>query len=289
MAYASRRYARRPRRSLRTSRYRRTRGPRRVRRTTFRRRGTSKRRILNVSSKKKRDNMINVSFSPTGINPAVRGFIATGAAPTMLVWCATARDRVSNASNPTADSVRESQTCYMRGLKEHIRINTNNPTSWLWRRICFTAKGLFSGLGTSADSVETSNGWVRALMDQTGTSFGTSLTNLLFAGTNGVDWNDTFTANTDSTNVKIMYDKTFTINSGVSGVIRDYKMWHGMNKNIVYGEDENGEGEINNRYSTIGRPGMGDYYVVDLLASNSSAAADTLTFSTEATLYWHEK
>lgn len=233
--------------------------------------------------------MVNVSFSSTGANPAVRGFIVNGSAPVMLVWCATARDRISNSSNPTADSVRESQTCYMRGLKEHLRLSTNTATSWLWRRICFTSKGLYQALGTSADSVETSNGWVRALMDQSGTPFGSAIVNSMFAGTVNVDWADTFTAATDSTNVKIMYDRTVTINSGVAGVIRDRKMWHAMNHNLVYGEDENGEGETPARYSTLGRPGMGDYYVVDFIASNSTSSSDTLTFATEATLYWHEK
>lgn len=250
----------------------------------------SRRRLLNVTSKKKQDNMVNAATAPDGSNVAIRPYTMDGGGGTVFLWACTARDRVSNANLPTADSVRESQTCFMRGLKEHIRVSTNDATSWGWRRICFTAKGLYAGQTTTVDSLETSAGWVRLLTNVVTTGYYAAVVAELFKGTQNVDWDSVTTAKTDSTKFKIWYDKTRIINSGSSGgVIRDYKMWFPMNKNLVYDDDENGENEVPARYSTIGRPGMGDYYVMDFFLPNVIGTAHTLTFGTEATLYWHEK
>lgn len=233
--------------------------------------------------------MVNLVAAPNGDNQDVRPYVMDGGGGTVFFWCATARDRESNAGNPTADSVRTSQTCFMRGVKEHIRITTNDSTSWAWRRICFTGKGVWSSQTTTVDSIETSAGWTRVLTNVVTTGYYQAVVGSLFKGTQGVDWDSVSTAKTDSTNFKIWYDKTRVINSGSGGVMRDYKIWHPMNKNLVYDDDEQGEDESPARYSTIGRPGMGDYYIMDFFIPNVIATAHTLTFGTEATLYWHEK
>ena len=62
-----------------------------------------------------------------------------------------------------------------------------------------------------------------------------------------------------------------------------------MNKNMVYANDENGEGETLDVISTASKHGMGDYYVVDFFNANGGTASDLLDFNPEATLYWHEK
>lgn len=237
-----------------------------------------------------------VAFSSSGTNPAARPYYASGNVTTMLVWSPTARARDTAADqNSVAD--RTSDICYIRGLKEMISIanyqnsaNTNYAAAWKWRRIVFSAKGLYQALGTSVDYAYTSNGYVRFLADQSSTAFGSTLTALLFQGVSGTDWNDVMTAKTDHTRMTFHYDKVRTLQP-LSNAKRywNFKMWHPVNKNIYYSNEESGDGETSGNRSTIGKPGIGDIYVVDFLQCAQNNADDLLSFGPEATLYWHEK
>lgn len=282
------RYRRTGRRPARATRYRRKSGY--YPRIKGRKRPVTRRRMLNITSTKKKDNMMPVGASASGANPASGLITLQGNQSYQLVWCATRRF-MEKDSNFLPH--RNSTTCFMRGLKEHIAITTNNSTSWKWRRICFTIKGLGAILGvkTNVDSLFTSQGWVRLLAQHWNDDMGNNINGILFEGAAQIDWFDVMTAKTSSTRVKVMYDKTITINSGVEGVMRDYKHWYPMNKNLTYDDDENGPNSIvTPGYSTLGRQGMGDYYVIDFFRANTTASdQDTMTFSPEATLYWHEK
>lgn len=67
-------------------------------------------------------------------------------------------------------------------------------------------------------------------------------------------------------------------------------MWHSMNKNLVYADDENAGGLNVQFYSTQSKAGMGDFIVVDYFqARKGSTSSQQLSFGTTATLYWHEK
>lgn len=234
--------------------------------------------------------MLPVGASASGGAPASGPITMQGNQNYQLVWCATRR-LMENSLNFTPH--RNSIACFMRGLKERISITTNNSTSWKWRRICFTVKGFRGMLGvpSNVDSLFTSQGWVRLLAQHHNDDMGNTINSILFEGTGQVDWIDTMTAKTSSTRVKVMSDHTVTINSGVEGVMRDYKRWYPMNKTLVYDDDESGpNSQVSSGYSSQGRQGMGDYYVVDYFKANTTASdADLLTFSPEATLYWHEK
>lgn len=212
-------------------------------------------------------------------------------------WVATARDNtIGTASGNvfnTAD--RTATTCYMRGLKERIQIQTNTGMPWQWRRICFTMKGDdINAWNETAYKLqqETSNGWAR-VVSNTGTASNlyTYMMPLLFKGAQGVDWNNPFNAKTDNSRLSIKYDKTTAIRCGNSnGMMKEYIRWHPMNKNLVYDDDENGEKEDEAIYSVDGKRGMGDYYVVDIIAAGSgSTSTDQLSFNPSATLYWHER
>lgn len=249
-----------------------------------------------MTSTKKHDNMPPVSFSPSGANPASRPFYAGGNATTFLVWCPTARSReTSSDQNSVAD--RTSDVCYIRGLKETINISnyqnsasTNYAAAWKWRRIVFSAKGLYQALGTSVDYAYTSNGYVRFLADQNGTPFGATVSSLIFQGVSGVDWVDTMTAKADNTRLTIHYDRTRTLTPASSAKrFWNFKMWHPVNKNLNYNNEESGDGETASLRSTLGKPGIGDVYVVDILQCASGNSDDLLAFGPEATLYWHEK
>lgn len=262
----------------------------------------TKKRILNVTSRKKRDTMLTWSnitaASQTGsttytTSPAV----ITGGTSLhpLVIWSPTARDltRNSGAAGVADVAARTATTCYMRGLKESVEVQVVNGVPWQWRRIVFTAKALYKDImSTTSFSLfnETSNGMMRTFNQPTAQNR-LNLESILFRGNVNVDWIDQIIAPIDTTRVTLMYDKTRTIASGNDdGVIRKYTFWHGMNKNLVYDDDENGDSMTSTNWSVTSKPGMGDVFVVDIFRSRSgTSAADQIAISSTATLYWHEK
>lgn len=263
----------------------------------------SSKRILNVSSKKKRDVMLqwtniaaNGQVGPFGSGEA----ILTGNINYMIPWIATARPAVtSNGTGgfPIYEAVRTSSTCYMRGLKEVVSLRSATGDPWKWRRICFRFKGdrihsLQTGPLRIYDRVEgtDSAGVVRSATNWSGlTQGGAELEQLMFRGLRNLDWVDPWLAPLDTNNISVAYDKTVTLASGnESGFIRNYNRWHPMNKNLTYQDDEIGSGMNVSPWSTQGNRGMGDFYVVDMFKSNGSPEAQ-LALRYNATLYWHEK
>lgn len=238
--------------------------------------------------------MAPVSTTATGGTPTAGSVTISGNVSYFFTWCPTARARQAG-SDPTSVTNRESDTVFIRGLKENITFRTvasgtNGAACWLWRRVVFTTKGLAAAQGTSIDYLYTSSGYVRLLADQNTSSFGSVISALIFQGNFGTDWNDLMTAKTDNTRVTIHYDKVRRLAPGsASNQIWRYKMWHPFNKNLVYNNEENGPNETNQVYSTLGKPGMGDAYVVDMFTCATNSSTETLAFNPEACLYWHEK
>jgi len=306
-----RRRVRRPRRLPAGRRSKgRTRTMTRHRRVAKRRSGVSRKAILNLTSVKKADNML----SWTRNDPADLGVVG----PTVLsgtyryqtlVWMPTARN-LSNGPNQRGGlpdpSTRTSQTCFMRGVKETIVLATSTNNPWLWRRICFKFRGnmiITADVG-EPDFVEVplwhrddSKGFTRGTtrllpsLDTTATQVYAKLVNLLFKGVEGTDWSNFMIAKTDNIRLDIVYDKTTRITSGNDvGTNRTFRRWHGMNKNLVYNDDEFRGGLTDTYLSVADKRGMGDYYIVDLFDAGPNAAGeDELSFDPHATLYWHEK
>lgn len=212
-------------------------------------------------------------------------------------WVCTARDNTLSSgveANILDASSRTATTCYMRGLKERIQIQTNDGHPWQWRRICFTLKGrdLYQFTETSYKLfAETTAGFSRLVNNIRSANMNTELNNLLFKGVDGSDWNNYFNAKTDNRRVTIKYDRTTSIKSGNDfGMMKEYNRWHPMNKNLVYDDDEVGGNTNTSVYSAQGKAGMGDYYIVDIIAAGTGATADQqMTFNPSATLYWHER
>lgn len=259
------------------------------------------RRILNKTSQKKRDTMAPLTDVVAG-NPESGTFSQTAAVISggtgqffTFPWIATARDGNSTTGvNGTKieAATRTSTTCFMRGLRENILIETNSGESWRWRRICFTMKGegITEDDKDPADSHyfrEASSGYTR-LINQAPNE---NVIENVFKGSRDIDWVDVFTAQVDTSRVSIKYDRSRVIQSGnASGVSRMYKIWHPMNHNLVYNDDEIGAGEVTLPMSTESRAGMGDYYVVDFFQpTTGSSTTDQLAFLPNASLYWHEK
>jgi len=187
-------------------------------------------------------------------------------------------------------SLRTSESIYAVGIKERIQLETNNAAPWTWRRICFTSKDDFgeSDPDTSKFFRRTSNGLVRLLSAQETPNY---LNDQLFEGARNEDWLSSLTAPVSHKNFTIKYDKTRTIRStNNSGTIRTMKMWHPMYHNIVYDGEQAGEKMVDSSTSVTGRPGMGNYYIVDIFRKHGpNDDQSTLTFTPESTFYWHEK
>lgn len=299
------RYVRPVRGTRRAAAYRRKRTYRkRTRRPTKR---ISRRSILNLTSKKKRDSLRpwagEQTLSVVGA-PGPRVFTASDG-PVTLLWCPTKRERLTNSSgglpyNADAATRTASEVFYV-GLREVLEIATSGSSCWRWRRICFTMKsdaflqipGDGSGYFTRLANL-TANGYARSLnaFNLGDTQQATMLQRIyayIFQGTQGVDWSFDYLAKTDSQRITVKYDKTRIIKSGNdSGVMRNFKMWHGMYKNFIYDEDEAGGIEQSGDMHSLGKSGMGDYYVMDIIVCNDSND-EKLSFNPDSTLYWHER
>lgn len=218
------------------------------------------------------------------------------------VWCPTAMtlDAEAQVANVAA---RTATNCYMRGLSEHVRIQTSSGAPWFHRRICITNKGpnnyntastLDTPLFPWQPYLDTSNGierrWQNMNINNQGNQLG-SLWNLLFKGVNGQDWNDLITAPVDTARNTLKFDKTWTIQSGNErGVVKERKLWHPMNHNLVYGDDEAGEQQSATFFSTTAKPGMGDYFVIDIInPGTGNTDTDVIEIGSTSSMYWHER
>jgi len=240
-----------------------------------------------------------------------------------IPWIPTAR-QVNTFVGPAQESAQlTSPTPYYVGLSEKITLTTTGASPWQWRRICFTLKGpILSGTFTSADDNEyepekfyresygNGVGEYRPMYDLASYYGGGTTSTIpralqrlyatVFQGTSSqfsdnperTDWINVIDAKTDSTRVKICYDKTVTISSGNDeGISRQYTRWHPMRKTLVYDNIESGSEKTFSNFSTDGKPGMGDYYVIDLFQNRYGAdgGSGNLIFDPRATLYWHER
>nr|QJB18609.1 MAG: capsid protein [Genomoviridae sp.] len=282
----------------------------RARRTTARPRIRTRKSILNVTSRKKKNAMLAYSNSTaTGAAAAITPNSLTIDATTnaTILWCATAQDLTSNNGGPlgavSQQATRTSTTCYMRGLKENLRVTTSSGLPWFHRRICFTYKGdipfqeYASGDTPTLNQtpyVDTSNGISRLLLNMNKNAAANTRNeweSVVFRGANGVDWNDQLIAPIDTTRITLKSDKTYRYFSGnQSGVFKEIHAWYPMNSNIVYDDDESGSTEVTSYYSVDSKAGMGDYYILDYIRSGiGGATSDLLNLNVNSILYWHEK
>lgn len=274
------------------------------RRVSRRVRPMSTRVLLNKTSQKKRDNMLSYT-NTTAADPFSTTYTGTGAvmrfpvgqtnpgSEFFYVWNATARPAETSEGQRGSKidvSLRTSESIYAKGLRERITLETNNSAPWEWRRICFTSKDDFGQ--TDPDTAtffrQTSSGMVRMV---SALSTGIYLQSELFEGERNQDWLSVFTAPLSRKNFSIKYDKTRIIRStNNSGTIREYKLWHPMESNLAYREEQQGETMTESAVSVTGRVGMGNYYVIDMFRKHgNNDDQSTLTFTPEATFFWHEK
>ena len=214
-----------------------------------------------------------------------------------FAWIATARPAITDISSAATGSkidvkTRTSQEIFARGLRENIRISTNDGLGWRWRRICFNLKGDYITGGnidpTTSDYFRlTSSGMSRLITEIPDNR----IHQLVFRGQRNEDWIDVFSAQTDKRKCGILYDKTRIIQSNNGdGATKHYKLWHPIGKNIMYDDEEQGTTYWTSPLSAEGRRGWGDFYVVDFIECNyAGTGTPQMSFLPNATLYWHEK
>lgn len=259
------------------------------------------------------DDMLSVSNTDfTGVSQSLTtgGLTVRGSPGTVAysLWCATGRNIGPGGTIPVSvdKADRTATTCFMRGLRENIRIQSSSGLPWLWRRICFLTKDDLFISKVAGDQSPVQNYAPIAVSSSVNGGYARQWFNLLvnnipntvdtfnatiFQGQQGKDWDDIMTAKTDSTRIIMVYDKVRTLRSGnANGYFKDMRMWFPMNKNLVYDDDENGGVTSSSPYSTTGLPGMGNYYVLDIVTPGlGGQTTDVVTFRSQATLYWHEK
>lgn len=264
-----------------------------------------------MSSRKKRDTMIafrGTAATDDGVGPSIltNGLLGQ---PYMFAWVATARDLDLGTGTPALsnindDASRTATRTFWRGVKENVVLNTNSGHGWKWRRICFTYKSDSLMLLEESRSwlnlwrETTSNGFVRFTAkvlglgtDASSEVVGQNIINVLFKGVGGVDWRSLINAPTDKDRVTIKYDKIRLVQGGnESAHARTHKIWHGMNKTLIYDDDEDGGGKNASYLSSPSNKSMGDYYIIDIIEPNiGGVEGDTLYFEPQATAYWHER
>lgn len=262
-------------------------------------------RILDLTSRKKRDTMLswsNTTSAGAQQSPSVGPAYVNASTGGLFLWVASARDLTTGTaqSTVTLESARTATTCYMRGLSENVRIQTSSGLPWFHRRICFTSKGpspflqTFGDTGASQQILETTSGmtrlWFNNSINNT-PNYVNQVYSIIFKGAQGVDWADAITAPVDTRRISVKFNQTWTMQSGnTNGIVRERKLWHPMNSNLVYDDDESGTSETTSYYSTESKAGMGDYYVIDIIQPGvGGSTSDLLMLNSTSSLYWHEK
>lgn len=204
------------------------------------------------------------------------------------------------------EAARTATICYMKGLSEHIRIETNTGNPWFHRRICFTSRDPTFLLRNSSDASGTERDQIASGVFENSAGNQRLAANMvidtlsqtylaqkgvIFKGAEGVDWDDLIIAPVDTARIDVKFDKTFIYKSGNErGILREQKLWHPMNKNLVYDDDQSGATQITADQSVRDKRGMGNYHVLDIFSQGASGATtDRLSVRYNSTMYWHEK
>lgn len=274
--------------------------------------------VLSVSSVKKRAPLncaSNVAPGSSGVPSGTTSYsssavIASGNY-TFFVFCPTARkniyDSTSLPANRLVENMRSSSTIFVRGYREDVFIESSSADSWEWRRIVFAAKGpVFNQTNVSDTSPvnadwllynDATHGYVRlcnpliAAGGSTGLGYTAGqLESQVFRGAYGYDYGDWMTAPIETNNVTLLYDKVRKLSSTTNtGSTWRFKEWFPINKNLRYNEEPTVEHQTSSYFSTMGKEGIGDIYVLDFFVPNSFADDVYLQFQPQGQLYWHEK
>lgn len=268
------------------------------RRRRFRRRGMTVRRVLNVTSRKKVDTMLPVVVDESSV-PTVGPY--TSVSPLLCLFVPNARDTRTPITNP---AVRNSSDIFAVGYKEKVQIDVNGGATFMWRRVVFMLKGgdlrqamNSSDAGNIPNQIfdQTTEGGCRRVIGplEGVTNAQEELQSFVFRGQDGIDWANQFTAPLDTRRLTVKSDVTRTIRPGNdTGASRIYNLWYPIRRTISYLDDLESDVVGDRPFSTVGLRGVGDMYIMDIMAITNGGNEAPLTeykFSPEGSFYWHEK
>lgn len=292
-----RHYRRRPRSRRFSRRFRKTAYARSRRTRYFVAKRTSRRRVLNIASIKKHDNMLPNLLTSDGNRASGPIVTQTGFAS---IFMPSARKLGHNAAG---ESTRERQETFSVGYKERVQVDILAGGVWKWRRLVFTFKG--PRLYESGGDTKWNLPWFNKAVDPQGcdmvrlicqptTDQHQAIRQVVWDGTEGLDWSSEFTAKPDTSRITPLYDRIITFNPrNETGFSRTFRFWHPTRKNLIYSDEEEGGAPRapGSFVSVNGKPGMGDLYVYDIvyLAVSDNNGQAAMTWSPEGTYYWHER
>lgn len=281
----SSRFSRRPRRRRAVRRTTRTRRSTRFGRSRISRRVMSRRHILNISSRKKQDTML--STDPVGIPGGYSGGSAT------FLFCPSFRERAEDVTGETEDAngARTAESTYVRGIKEKIFVTINGGSPLRWRRIIYSTKDRASGVTSGSYQAQIAGGIrVRPMQVQNPASV-TALGLQIMTGNQGQDYLTLLSGKTDPHKVLVHHDSTRILNpENATGYAREHDFWTPINKTLIYDDNEFGEDETSSPWSTLGRLGLGNIFILDIFdIALTTTPATTFQFIPATTYYWHEK
>lgn len=278
----------------------------RRRKATRKARKLTNAKIKDITSRKKRDTMISYAPTTATVLP-VRGQSYNQRpgftdSPHFNLWCASYR----GLKEADFDSTRTAQRVFLKGLSETYRVEIQNGP-WQFRRIVFATKDRYVGGDTFSATFNTDN--ISGLNTANNRIIGQGaaagqpkiallaapttqidIQDIVFKGLRGVDWTNVFLAPVDRTRVKLISDQKFRISSGNdSGAAKVKKFYTPINKMMTYDDEEVGLGQVGSGWSSDSQ-GIGNIYVMDVFWNEvgGDQTDDTMTWNTNATLFWHE-
>lgn len=185
-----------------------------------------------------------------------------------------------------------------------------------WRRICFYSHGRFDmAKPIVSENPNTNNDYLRRNLAEflPGVGRADEVTGeFLWQGTSGVDYTEDtrMYGRLDPQRVRVVSDRKMDLNpnyemfdpadpGGTLGKHVSRKLWHPVNRNMTYEQDESG-GDKDVPAATSGwtttRPGTdGNYYILDIFHTGRGDTLpdpDTVVcgqFNLQSTVYWHER
>lgn len=279
MAYA-RRY--RPkmarRRFRRTTRKYRKRGIR-TKRVFRKSRRTFRKRVLAISSKKKFDTMR--SGSANGVIDVTFNDVQQA----IMAWSPTTIPYNEIEHSPAH---RNSQQIFFTGVKETMDPYAIYP--FHWRRVVFWTHERFPQFETVVAAGGTRFRY--------GVTYGVTDTpvqaiqELMFQGTIGIDWDPTrpMDARLDRHRIKIVSDRRVNFNpQSDNGRYSVFKRWHGIRRRIMYDQEEAGDDQISDIWSTVAPTSSGNLFIVDFFGFPPGLAQGAQArLGLQSTVYWRE-
>lgn len=294
MAYSRfrrrRSFRRRPARTLRRSQQKRS-----VRRRRFVRRPRRRmtpRRVRSIASRKKHDTQLGAdSNAADASNP-----VAILAGNNYYLWAPTYLEQ----QEESYDYVRNAQSIFFRGVQDRVFLSAT--FSFTWRRVCFFSYQEFiSALPFFVEpAVVTDPQIVRRPLRKIDPTTDSEFFSYAWKGTVGIDFseNTRWNAPLDDKLLTIVYDKSVTINPNYQhpagatfGKSMVRKMWHPVNKTVMYSDKENGSTPATTGWTSMCPNSPGNFYILDIFSTGQDLPGDNTgvgEFSSEGTVYWHE-